>query len=571
MSTAVFYARYSTDMQREASIEDQFRLCEAKAKAEKLRVTKRYSDRGISGASLMRPGIQALMRDVREGRCDVVVAEALDRLSRNQADIAAIFNQLTFAGVKLLTLAEGEISELHVGLKGTMNALFIKDLADKTRRGLSGRVLAGKSGGGNSYGYDVVRAVDKDGEPLRGERKINATQAAIVRRIFDDYAAGIAPRAIAKTLNAEGVPSPSGSGWGPSTIHGNRQRGTGILNNELYIGRLVWNRLRYMKDPATGKRVSRLNPEGEWIIRDVPELRIIDQPLWEKVKVRQRSLDASDNGKFAPGYWDRRRPRYLLTGLMKCGCCGGGFVNFNKVYIGCANARNKGTCDNKVSMHRADLEAAILHGLQHRLLDDRLTKIFCEEYAAHMNRLRGENSAQRDTDKAELGKIERELDRLVQAIMDGVPSSRVKDKIAELEERKEALEARLANAPEDKVRIHPNMAGYYRKKIADLGPALTEPSSRPQAVEIVRKLIDRIVLTPTEQDGKKTLSITLEGHMAGILAMAANAKAPLDESDACVKVTKLVAGARNVFCYNLRPVSDFAPGNDVEDVHHLAA
>ena len=68
---------------------------------------------------------------------------------------------------------------------------------------------------------------------------------------------------------------PSGKGWGPSTIHGNRQRGTGILNNELYVGRLVWNRLRYMKDPETGKRVSRLNPETDWIIQDVPELRII--------------------------------------------------------------------------------------------------------------------------------------------------------------------------------------------------------------------------------------------------------------------------------------------------------
>ena len=65
-----------------------------------------------------------------------------------------------------------------------------------------------------------------------------------MRRIFEDYAVGVSPRAIAKTLNAEGMPGPSGRTWGPSTIHGNRQRGTGILNNELYIGRLVWNRLR---------------------------------------------------------------------------------------------------------------------------------------------------------------------------------------------------------------------------------------------------------------------------------------------------------------------------------------
>src|ERR1700758_1042803 len=92
---------------------------------------------------------------------------------------------------------------------------------------------------------------------------------------------------IAKRLNAEGVLGPSGKAWGPSTIHGNRQRGTGILNNELYIGRLVWNRLRYVKDPETGRRVSRLNPESGWIVQNVNGLRIVDPSLWERVKARQ--------------------------------------------------------------------------------------------------------------------------------------------------------------------------------------------------------------------------------------------------------------------------------------------
>ena len=221
------------------------------------------------------------------------VAEALDRLSRDQEDIAHIFKRMSFAGVRIVTLSEGEINELHIGLKGTMGALFLKDLADKTRRGLRGRVEAGKSGGGNSYGYDVVRGLGPDGLPVTGERKINAQQAAIVRRIFKEYAAGKSPHAIAKSLNAEGVPGPSGRAWGPSTIHGNRERGTGILNNELYIGRLVWNRLRYVKDPETGKRVSRPNPDSEWIVQDVAELRIIDQALWERVKARQGALEAS--------------------------------------------------------------------------------------------------------------------------------------------------------------------------------------------------------------------------------------------------------------------------------------
>ena len=470
----------------------------------------------------------------RTGGYDVLVAEGLDRLSRDQADVATLYKLLSFCEIRIVTVAEGEVSELHVGLKGTMNALSLRDLALKTHRGLSGRVKAGKSGGGNSYGYDVVRGVDENGEPLRGERRVNEAEAAIVRRIFAEYAAGASPRAIARRLNAECIASPSGKGWGPSTIHGNRQRGTGILNNELYVGKLVWNRLRYLKDPQTGKRVSRPNRNEEVIIHEVPNLRIVKHYVWDRAKARQRSLDASHSGKYAPGYWDRRRPRFLLTGLMKCGACGGGFVNFNKVYIGCANARNKGTCDNKLTMHRTDLETMVLEGLQYRLLDGQHTKIFCEEFAREMNRLRSEAGAERDAVKSELARINRELDRLVQALMDGVPSARVKDKLGELKSRKKVLEARLSETREDNVRVHPNMATYYRKKVGDLRSALTGDHFHETA-EIIRSLIEEILLTPVEKEGRKSLSINLNGDIASILALAAKAKAPMMKATpACV-------------------------------------
>jgi site-specific DNA recombinase len=168
--------------------------------------------------------------------------------------------------------------------------MLLKDLADKTRRGLRGRVENGKSGGGLCFGYDVVRQFDADGEPIRGDRTINPAEASVVCRIFSEYLAGKSSRTIAWELNKEGIPGPQRSEWGPSTIHGNPKRGVGILNNELYVGRLVWNRLRYLKDPDTGKRVSRNNPESEWIIQDVPELRIIDHDVWNAVKAQQQKL-----------------------------------------------------------------------------------------------------------------------------------------------------------------------------------------------------------------------------------------------------------------------------------------
>ena len=137
MIRAALYARYSSDLQRESSIDDQFRICRDHAEKAGWRVAETYQDAAISGDSvILRPGIQALLEDARSGAFDVVEAEALDRMSRDQADVSALFKHMKFAGVMIVTLAEGEINELHVGLKGTMNALFLKDLAAKTHRGL---------------------------------------------------------------------------------------------------------------------------------------------------------------------------------------------------------------------------------------------------------------------------------------------------------------------------------------------------------------------------------------------------------------------------------------------------
>src|SRR3990170_3686820 len=111
---------------------------------------KEYTDHAVSGTTLLRAGFHALMRDALNRRFDVVLAESLDRFSRDQEDTAGLFKRLTFAGVNIVTLAEGDITHLHIGFKGTMNALFLKDLAEKTHPGLRGRVESGKAGGGAS-------------------------------------------------------------------------------------------------------------------------------------------------------------------------------------------------------------------------------------------------------------------------------------------------------------------------------------------------------------------------------------------------------------------------------------
>lgn len=171
------YARYSTDLQNAASIEDQIRLCRERALREGWQIVGTYEDAGLSGSNMiLRPGLQRLLQDGRDRRFDMVLSEALDRISRNQADIATIYQNLSFAGVNILTLADGQVNEMHIGLKGTMNALFLKDLAAKTHRGLRGRVEKGKSGGGNAFGYTVLRHMGEDGEIRRGDREITRSR-----------------------------------------------------------------------------------------------------------------------------------------------------------------------------------------------------------------------------------------------------------------------------------------------------------------------------------------------------------------------------------------------------------
>ena len=515
---AVIYARFSTDMQSDASIDDQIRSCRDYAARQGLTVVGSYTDRAMSGASMMRSGMQRLLHDAQSGEFDVVIAEALDRLSRNQADIATIYQRFAFRDVTIETLSEGAISEMHIGLKGTMNALFLKDLAAKTHRGLKGRALAGKSAGGLTYGYRAVIAFASGGEPIRGDRVIDEIEAETVRRIFRDYARGISPAKIAEQLNIETIPGPQGGKWGTLSVCGNRDRGTGILNNEIYVGRQIWNRLRYVKDPVSGKRISRLNAFQDWVITEIPPLRIVNQDVWDAVRSRQGTLVSKGTDV---AVWDRRRPRTLLSGLMECGCCGSGFSKVSKDGFGCSAARKKGKaiCQNKTVIKQEDIEAAVLDALAHHLMDEEAVAVFCAEYTAERNRLASEASGNRKGLEKELAQVKRDHAKLVDAIIQGVPAAQVKDKMIELDGRRQALEAQLSSSTAaEPMRFHPAMAGEYRAKVARLIKFLANDAEMEASKEALRALIEKIVLSP--DPAGTGLLIDLHGALASLLRLA---------------------------------------------------
>jgi len=380
-----------------------------------------------------------------------------------------------------------------------------KNLAQKTHRGLEGRVRAGKSAGGISYGYKVVRNLRADGTVTTGEREILAGEAAVIRLIFESYARGLSPRAIAAALNAERVPSPGsrGTAWTFSTIAGSAARLNGILNNELYVGTLVWNRQTFIDDPATGKRQARPNPREEWVITDVPEMRIIDDELWHRVKQRQIAIRGEctpeGNQAAAPRPERARRATYLFSGLLVCGCCGGSYTLINKTRYGCAAFRNKGEsiCSNRASIQREEVEDRVLGGLKQKLLHPQLIASFVEEYRKAWNAAQAGAAAGREKQERDLVQVEKKVAGILAAIEDGFYHSSMKAKLAELEATEAQLTASLAASPEPPaLRLHPSLTGLYQQKIADLASALSDPAVKIEAAETLLSLVSEVRMIP---------------------------------------------------------------------------
>ena len=341
---------------------------------------------------------------------------------------------------------------------------------------------------------------------------------------------------MAKRLNREQVPGPCGGKWSPSTIHGHHARGTGILNNELYVGRLVWNRLRYVKDPDTGRRVSRPNPRSEWVSVEVPALRIVDDELWATVKERQERTRRTMAQRGSAALCQLRRPRYLFSGLTKCGECGAGFIMGSANRLMCFGARDQGTCTNRLTIRRDEVEARVLRAMQDQLLRQDLFEAFCHEFTREMNRLRMERRAELSSAEREMAHLEARRKKLVQSIMDGVPGAEVKDEIISIAARRDELTKQVETADEPPPLLHPSMAELYRRKVTQLAEALQGPVSRSEATEVLRGLIDEITLTP--RDG--VLQIDLKGNLAAMLGAA---QPPSRASEDYQRASASLAGA----------------------------
>ena len=523
MDRAVIYARYSSDLQNETSIDDQIRICKERIDQEGWILGQDYCDYAVSGASMQRDALKQLMEDAAAGAFDIVVTEGLDRMSRDSEHMPGIYKRLTYHGVRIYSLTDGGfVSDMHIAFGGAKNAMFLKDLSFKVKRGISGKVAKGRAITKAPYGYDIVRRFDTQGQPVRGERSINEAEAATVRRIFTLYNQGQSARKIAKTFNHEGIPSPSGKEWHATSINGNRHKGSGILNNELYIGRVVWNRLSYHKDPDTERRTRRDNDQKDWVVGEAPHLRIIDQALWDQVKARQEQLAQKQTPQ------DKRRPPHLLSYLLKCGACGGGFTIVGRGYYSCYQSRNKGICTNRKTIHKDKLHNAVLDALETQLLNHDLLQHFSEAYNAHLHHICEAQQGHIKQAEHQLKKLDTEKAKLIEAIKAGIPAESLKEEFTRNTQQREHLLNSIEQRrqlPKQQI-FKPDMTERYHAAIAMMKHSISgdktsndiySDDERSEGIDLIRRLVDKVVLTPNSR--KQKLDVCLHGDLANLLTM----------------------------------------------------
>jgi hypothetical protein len=212
------------------------------------------------------------------------------------------------------------------------------------------------------------------------------------------------------------------------------------------------------------------------------------------------------------------RRRFLLSGLLVCGCCGAGYTIMGKDRYGCAGRRSKGICTNDRTISRGEIEERILRVLKQNLLTPELVAEFTRAYQEEVNCLVSEAWNVQTEVEGKLSATQRRIDGIMRAIEDGLYQQSMKARLAELEAEKAALSARRQVAPTPpNVSVHPNLAVVYRRKVEELETLLKDAEHRNEAVELIRSLIDKIELTPRDVGGG--LDALLSGDLARILVL----------------------------------------------------
>jgi site-specific DNA recombinase len=434
MKTAI-YSRFSTDRQTDSSIADQERVCAEYAERQGWQLLECYSDQGISGAALgNRPAVQTLLEAALARRFDVLLVMDLSRLSRSNGDLSKMIDRLVTKGVRVIGVQDGYDSarkghKLQAGLSGIIGEAFREMVKDRTYAALESRAKDKRPTGGRAYGYREGAVVE--------------SEAAVVREIFERFAEGASTRTIAKELNARGVPSP-GSSWDRITRRASGWMGSGIrviVRNERYRGVVHWNTSEWRKDCDSGKRSRHPRPRSEWITHTDESLRIVSDQLWQRA---QRQTQPSQDVRFRTG----GKPKYLLSGLLRCDVCGAHYTITDQRSYGCSSHHDGGGCSNAIRVRRDHIQHVLVDPVKNDLrAPDRVQRIAAEMQSYYREQVQA-MQARAVEQPRELQELAARIERLRERLKHGDPDMTA-DEIQAAIDRAEAKRRELAEQQPD--------------------------------------------------------------------------------------------------------------------------
>ena len=513
---AAIYARYSSENQRPESIEDQVSSCRKLTKERHYTVDQAhvFTDKAASGAREDRPGLAALRAAAVNGDFQVVLVDDLSRLARNTLLLLSVLEELRFSGVRVVSVADGldtddQDATVGIQMRGVFNELQLTDLRKKTLRGQIGQKQRGFIVGEATYGYRSVAVgevrMDKKGRPRPEGYKmtVEAREAAVVLRVFKEFAGGSSESQIIRQLNAEGVPGRrrAKQGWSPATVHR-------LLRNQKYVGRWIWNRTETRRDPRTGRRRQFPKPESEWFITEDQSLRIVPQKLWDRARRRLESVrKVWPGGKGKRGFEGQRGSRVahyptdLLSGAMSCTSCGATIAKVSGKsggYYGCLGAK-KGACDNHLLVRRVLVERIVMAAVRDRLAhSENLDYVFAklEHEVANASTATPETIRLAE---AEFDAEQRRVANFIEFVAEGRGSRALADALTTSEKRVEDLRTDLEGLRRSQREVFSAPPReWLAERIVTLQSVLERRTER--SALLLRKLLGPIKLEPVIPD-----------------------------------------------------------------------
>ena len=503
-----------------------------------------FVDDGISGAEFRkRPGLTRLLNALRpRPPFQVLVMSEESRLGREQIETAYIIKQILDAGVRIFyylddreRTLDSATDKVILSIAGFASEIERERAQLRTHDALLRLARHGYVTGGKVYGYDNVRestpGLSSGTRRAPARRVINPPQAAVVHRIFQCSADGWGITRIAKQLNAEGISPPRGGthGWAPTAIRE-------MLYNELYRGRVLWNRTR--KSHRGGTKTQETRPPADRIEVELPECRIVSDELWDaahaaldrRARVFVPQTQAVSDGEPIPQLTPPSP--YLLSGLARCVWCGGPIIAMSRhhgrrrgYFYGCAHNWKRGPaiCTNNLRLPQAVLDEAVLEAMV-QALDAELVEAAVARAFARLTEDAAETADRRPLLEGEIAEARRREQRLAEAISRGTPGEAAPEALLSAlrveETRRKGLEEQLATLPQSTAAVsldRDRVARELRTRADDVRGVLRRQGEQAREA-LQRLLVDRVDCTPVLVAGERGYAFTGDGTFGGLLA-----------------------------------------------------